>query len=171
MIGIDVPAAARPSARRGLPQGQPVLCSELTRTFEILLVEDNAGDVRLTREALRDAAVPLNLSVVGDGLEALAYLRRSGRHSAAARPNLILLDVNLPRKDGWDVLAEIKHDADLRPIPVVVLTTSQSLSDVQRSYQLQANAFVSKPGTLDEFLEAVRRIGRFWLETASLPHG
>jgi CheY-like chemotaxis protein len=135
---------------------------------EILLVEDNPGDVRLTREALRDARVRNNLHVVRDGAEALEFLRRSGAHVAAPLPDLILLDLNLPRKNGREVLAEIKGDDRLRHIPVVILTTSQAEQDVLASYRLRANAYVTKPVELDQFLKVVASIEEFWLEIVKL---
>jgi CheY-like chemotaxis protein len=130
---------------------------------EILLVEDNPGDVRLTREALRDARVRNNLHVVRDGAEALEFLRRSGAHVAAALP-----DLNLPRKNGREVLAEIKGDDRLRHIPVVILTTSQAEQDVLASYRLRANAYVTKPVELEQFLKVVASIEEFWLEIVKL---
>src|ERR687884_1433856 len=120
-----------------------------TRAIEILLVEDSPGDVRLTREALRDGKVRNNLSVVTDGVEALAFLRREGRYADAPRPDLILLDLNLPKKDGREVLAEIKADPNLRRIPVVVLTTSEAEQDIVETYNLHANCYVKKPVDLD----------------------
>src|SRR5215831_17342378 len=139
------------------------------RPVEILLVEDNPGDVRLTIEALRDGKVHNNLNVARDGVEALAYLRREAPFTAAARPDLILLDLNLPRKDGREVLAEIKADAELKTIPVVVLTTSRAEQDVLRSYELQANCFVTKPVDLDQFIDVVKSIENFWLTVVRLP--
>jgi chemotaxis family two-component system response regulator Rcp1 len=137
--------------------------------IEILLVEDNAADVRLTREALKDAKVHNQLHVAADGVEAMAFLRREGRHAGAPRPDLVLLDLNLPKKDGREVLEEIKQDAGLQNIPVVILTTSQAEEDVLRSYQLRANAYVTKPVDLERFLEVVRSIESFWLEIVRLP--
>jgi len=131
---------------------------------DILLVEDNPGDVRLTREALRDSKVRNVLSVAKDGVEAMAVLRREGVFSESSRPDLILLDLNLPRKSGREVLKEVKEDASLQHIPVVVLSTSQAESDIQTSYRLRANAFITKPVDLDEFLLVVRSIEKFWLE-------
>jgi len=139
------------------------------RPVEILLVEDNPGDVRLTIEALRDGKVHNNLNVARDGVEALAYLRREAPFTTAARPDLILLDLNLPRKDGREVLAEIKADAELKTIPVVVLTTSRAEQDVLRSYELQANCFVTKPVDLDQFIDVVKSIENFWLTVVRLP--
>ena len=137
--------------------------------IEILLVEDNAADVRLTREALKDAKVRNRLHVAADGVEAMAFLRREGRHADAPRPDLVLLDLNLPKKDGREVLEESKQDPGLQNIPVVILTTSQAEEDVFRSYQLHANAYVTKPVDLERFLEVVRSIESFWLEIVRLP--
>ena len=137
--------------------------------IEILLVEDNPGDVRLTREALREGKVHNRLSVVGDGVEAMAFLRREGSYADAPTPELILLDLNLPRKDGREVLAEIKGDEKLKLIPVVVLTTSDAEQDVLRSYNLHANCYVTKPVVLERFLEIVRTLEDFWLEIVRLP--
>ncbi len=139
------------------------------RPVEILLVEDNPGDVRLTREALKEAKVHNNLSVVTDGIEATDFLRRQGKHRAAPRPDVILLDLNLPHKDGRAVLAEIKADKDLHRIPVVVLTTSQAEEDILRAYDLNANCYVTKPVDLDQFLKVVKSIEDFWLEIVKLP--
>lgn len=137
--------------------------------INILLVEDNPGDVVLTREALDDAKVRNELNVVGDGVEALEYLRRQGPHTGAPRPDLILLDLNLPRKDGREVLAEIKQDPDLKRIPVVVLTTSKAEEDILRSYDLHANCYVTKPVDLNQFLSIVKTIEDFWLTVVKLP--
>ena len=136
--------------------------------IEILLVEDNPGDARLTQEALRDAKVRNNLHVVLDGVEALAFLRRQGKHAAVPRPDLILLDLNLPKKDGREVLEEIKQDDQLRHIPIVILTTSQAEKDIIESYRLRANAFVTKPVDLEQFLKVVQSIEHFWLEIVKL---
>ncbi len=136
--------------------------------IEILLVEDNPGDVRLTREALKDARVRNNLHVAMDGVEALAFLRKQGKHVTAARPDLILLDLNLPKKNGREVLEEIKQDSALQHIPVVILTTSQAEQDVLESYRLRANAYVTKPVDLEQFLRVVGSIEEFWLEIVKL---
>ncbi len=141
----------------------------LGRAIEVLLVEDNPGDVRLTVEALKDGKVRNRLSVASDGVEALAFLRREGKYADAPRPDAILLDLNLPRKDGREVLAEIKSDEDIRRIPVVVLTTSSSDQDILRSYELHANCYVTKPVDLDRFIEVVRGIEDFWLTVVKLP--
>jgi CheY-like chemotaxis protein len=142
---------------------------EHLQPIEILLVEDNPADVRLTREALKEAKVVNRLSVVTDGEEAMAFLRRQGRHAEAPRPDLILLDLNLPRKDGREVLAEVKEDESLRSIPVVILTTSKSEEDVLRTYDLHANCFISKPVGLEQFLRVVESIEDFWLSVVRLP--
>lgn len=137
--------------------------------IEILLVEDNPGDVRLTREALKEAKVRNQLHVVDDGVKALEFLRRQPDYATAPRPDLILLDLNLPKKDGREVLAEIKADPELRTIPVVVLTTSQAEEDILRSYNLHANCYVPKPVDLERFLQIVRSIEDFWLTIVKLP--
>jgi CheY-like chemotaxis protein len=137
--------------------------------IEVLLVEDNPGEVRLILEALKEGKVCNRLNVVRDGVEAMAYLRREGQHAAAARPDLILLDLNLPRKDGRQVLAEIKQDPDLRRIPVVVLTTSDAELDVLKSYDLHANCYITKPVNLERFITVVRSIEDFWLTVVRLP--
>jgi two-component system, chemotaxis family, response regulator Rcp1 len=139
--------------------------------FEVLLIEDSPGDVRLTREAFRDAKVHINLSVAADGAEAMAFLRREGKHTGASRPDLILLDLNLPKKSGKEVLEEIKEDPDLKIIPVVVLTTSSSDQDILRSYLLHANSFITKPVDLAGFLNVVKSIDSFWLSIVKLPRG
>ena len=139
------------------------------RPIEIFLIEDNPGDARLTVEALREAKVHNRLSWVTDGAEAIAFLRRQGKHAAAPRPDLILLDLNLPRKDGREVLAEIKQDDNLRRIPVVVLTTSQAEEDIIKAYNLNANCYITKPVDLDKFLEVIKTIKTFWLSIVKLP--
>jgi CheY-like chemotaxis protein len=144
---------------------------ERLRPVEILLVEDNPGDVRLTMEALKENKVLNNLSVVNDGMEAIAYLRREGRYADAHRPDLILLDLNLPKKNGKEVLAEIKTDPDLKRIPVVVLTASSSEKDILHSYNLSANCYITKPVSLDQFVEVVKSIENFWLTIVKLPPG
>jgi two-component system, chemotaxis family, response regulator Rcp1 len=140
-----------------------------TADVEILLVEDNPGDVRLTREALKEGKVRNRLNVVMDGDAALAYLRREGDYASATRPDLILLDLNLPKKDGREVLAEIKKDPSLRRIPVVILTTSSAEKDVLQTYDLQANCYITKPVQLGEFLSVVKSIDDFWLALVRLP--
>jgi CheY-like chemotaxis protein len=139
--------------------------------IEILLVEDDPGDVRLTREALKEGMVRNSLTVARDGVEALQILRREGSHASAARPDVILLDLNLPRMDGREVLKAIKSDENLKRIPVVVLTTSNADEDVAKSYELQANCFVTKPLDLDQFMKVVKTISEFWLEVVRLPPG
>ena len=137
--------------------------------IQILLVEDSAGDVLLVREAFEDNKLLNTLNVVSDGERALAYLRREGGFAEAPRPDLVLLDLNLPRKDGRQVLAEVKDDADLRTIPVVVLTTSEAEEDILRSYDLHANAYVTKPVDFDRFIEVVRQIDDFFVSVVKLP--
>lgn len=143
-----------------MPSGQPV---------EILLVEDNPGDVRLTTEALKECKVRNRLSVVTDGEAALAFLRREGAYGAAIRPDLILLDLNLPKKNGREVLAAVKSDPQLRRIPVVILTTSDAEHDVLKAYDLHANAYITKPVNLDSFVTIVKSIEGFWLSVVKLP--
>jgi two-component system, chemotaxis family, response regulator Rcp1 len=139
----------------------------LNRT--ILLIEDNSGDQRLTVEALRLGSGVSSLQLVGDGVEALDYLKRRGKYAAAPRPALIILDLNLPRKDGREVLAEVKNDSDLRRIPIVVLTTSKADEDIWKSYDSHANCFVTKPNDWDEFLATLNTIETFWLSIVELP--
>ncbi len=141
----------------------------LGRPIEVLLIEDNPGDVRLTREALKEGKLLINLRVVEDGVEALAYLRQEGKYADAPRPDLILLDLNLPKKDGREVLAVIKADKNLRRIPVVVLTISQAEEDILKSYNLNANCYISKPVELDQFIRVVKSIEDFWLTIVRLP--
>lgn len=137
--------------------------------IKILLVEDNPGDVRLTKEALREAKVRNELYVAEDGVEAMDFLNRKGEHKNAPRPDLILLDLNLPKKDGREVLQEIKQDDALKRIPVVVLTTSRAEEDILRSYNLHANCYVTKPVDLDRFITIVKSIEDFWLTIVRLP--
>jgi chemotaxis family two-component system response regulator Rcp1 len=137
--------------------------------LEVLLVEDSPGDVRLTQEALKDAKVNINLRVVRDGIEAMAFLMREGEYTTAPRPDLILLDLNLPRKDGREVLKEIKENPELKSIPVVILTTSASEADILRSYLLHANCYITKPVNLEGFLTVVKSIDSFWLSIVKLP--
>jgi CheY-like chemotaxis protein len=139
------------------------------RAVEILLVEDSPSDTDLTIEALKEAKVRNNLSVVEDGVQAMEFLRRKGKFANAPRPNLILLDLNLPCKDGRDVLAEIKADDNLKTIPVVVLTTSRAEQDVLRAYHLNANCYITKPVDFEQFLNVVRAIETFWLYVVCLP--
>jgi two-component system, chemotaxis family, response regulator Rcp1 len=140
-----------------------------SRTIEILLVEDNPGDARLTLEAFKEGKMLNSFKVISDGVEALAYLRQEGQHSNSVRPDLILLDLNLPKKDGREVLAEIKADEQLKTIPVVVLTTSTAAEDVARAYGSHANCYITKPVELDQFLSAIRSIENFWLSLVKLP--
>jgi CheY-like chemotaxis protein len=144
---------------------------EQGRPIEILLVEDNPGDVRLTMEALREAKVCNRIHTVYDGMEALAFLNRDGSYINVPSPDLILLDLNLPKKDGREVLASIKANQKIKHIPVVVLTTSKSEEDIVKSYELQASCYVTKPVDLDQFLEVVKSIGDFWLAVVKLPPG
>jgi CheY-like chemotaxis protein len=137
--------------------------------IEVLLVEDDPGDVLMTQEAFEEHKVRNHLAVVNDGAEAVAYLRREGKFADAPRPDLILLDLNLPKRDGREVLAEIKADPDLRQIPVVVLTTSQADEDIARSYQLHANAYVTKPVDFERFIAVVRQIDEFFVCVVKLP--
>ena len=144
-------------------ESQPVL-------VDILLVEDNAGDVRLTREVLRDSKVRNNLIVANNGQEALACLRKQGKIAGTVRPDLILLDLNLPVKDGREVLAEIKADPDLKRIPVVILTTSKAEEDILKTYNLHANCYVTKPVDLEQFVKVVKSLEDFWLAIVKLPN-
>jgi chemotaxis family two-component system response regulator Rcp1 len=137
--------------------------------IDVLLVEDSPGDVRLTREAFKDAKVLVNLHVASDGARAMAFLNREGEHADAPRPDLILLDLNLPRKDGREVLEEIKESSTLKMIPVVILTTSSSQADILRSYQLHANCYITKPVGMAGFLKVVKSIDSFWLTVVKLP--
>jgi CheY-like chemotaxis protein len=136
---------------------------------DILLVEDNPGDVELAREALRECKIHNNLHVVADGLEASAFLHRTGAFASRPRPDIILLDLNLPKRDGRDLLREIKEDKDLKQIPVVILTTSAAEEDILRSYTLHANCYVTKPLGIDQFLQVVRAIENFWFTIVKLP--
>lgn len=138
---------------------------------EILLVEDNPGDHRLTKEALHEGKVYNNLHWVQDGVEAIEFLKQRGKHEKSPRPDIILLDLNLPKKDGRQVLSEIKQDPNLRAIPVVILTTSAAEEDVLRSYDLHANCYVTKPVDLEKFIIVVQSIDRFWLSVVTLPPG
>ena len=145
---------------KSIQEGAPV---------DILLVEDNPGDVRLTQEALREGKIRNRLMVARDGVEALAMLRREGPHTNAPRPDLILLDLNLPRKDGREVLADIKVDENLRRIPVVVLTTSKAEEDILKTYDLHANCYITKPVDLEQFIDVIKSIDDFWLTVVRLP--
>jgi len=137
--------------------------------IEILLVEDNPGDVRLAVEALKDAKVNNRLHIVEDGVEAMAFLRREGKYSEVPRPDVVLLDLNLPRRDGREVLADIKDDPVLKRIPVVILTVSKAEEDVLRTYDLHANCYITKPIDLDQFIRVVKAIEDFWLTIVRLP--
>jgi len=141
----------------------------VAQPIEILLVEDNPGDVRLTTEALAEAKVRNRLAVAGDGVEALRYLRREAPFEDAPRPDIILLDLNMPRMDGREVLEEIKADPTLAAIPVVILTTSAAEEDILRSYQLHASCYITKPVDLEQFLKVVRSVEDFWLTIVRLP--
>jgi CheY-like chemotaxis protein len=142
---------------------------EIGTPIEILLVEDSAGDVRLVQENLKESKVRNALNVVGDGMEAMAYLRKEGKYKDAPRPDLVLLDLNLPKKDGRQVLKEMKSDENLKCIPVVVLTISKAEEDIMKSYSLHANAYISKPVDLNQFLKVVKAIEEFWLTVVKLP--
>jgi two-component system, chemotaxis family, response regulator Rcp1 len=137
--------------------------------IEVLLVEDSPGDVRLTQEAFHDANRSVRLHVASDGVEAMEFLRHQGAHSAAPRPDLILLDLNLPKMDGREVLARIKEDESLKTIPTIILTTSEAEADIAKSYRLQANCYLSKPVQLDQFETLVKSINDFWLTKVKLP--
>ena len=139
------------------------------RLAEVLLVEDNPGDIRLTREAFANSAMVGHLEVVNDGEEAMRYLNRTGPYAAARIPDVVLLDLNLPKKDGHEVLAEMRADPTLRLVPVIVLTTSDAAADVAKSYELHANCYVRKPLEYAAFVETLRRIEQYWLRTVTLP--
>jgi two-component system, chemotaxis family, response regulator Rcp1 len=145
---------------RTQPNGRPI---------EILLVEDNPGDVRLTKESLKESKVRNNLNVVQDGMEALSFLRGDGNYKGSPRPDIILLDLNLPKKDGREVLSEIKKDPELKRIPVVIITTSKAEEDILRTYDLHANCYITKPVNLDQFMNVVKAIEDFWLMIVKLP--
>jgi CheY-like chemotaxis protein len=138
--------------------------------MEILLVEDDAGDIDLTKEALEESKLQVNLNIVRDGVEAIAYLRREGEYTQATRPDLILLDLNLPRLNGHEVLQEIKNDDKLKAIPIVVLSTSDTHEDIRSSYNLGANCYIKKTLDMDKFIEIVRSIENFWFSIVQLPH-
>ena len=141
----------------------------LKKTLEILLADDNPGDVRLTQEAFRRKQIPAKISVARDGEDAMAFLRRQGKYAEAVRPNLILLDLNMPRKDGREALREIKSDPNLKRIPVIVLTTSKADTDISKIYELGANSFISKPVSFDSLVEVMKILGRYWFEIVELP--
>jgi two-component system, chemotaxis family, response regulator Rcp1 len=137
--------------------------------IEILLVEDNLGDIRLTTEAFKEGRLLNNITVMRDGVEALLYLRSQGKYSDAKRPDLILLDLNLPKKDGRAVLADIKADQDLMHIPVIILTTSEAEQDILRSYQLHANCYITKPVDMEQFMKVIRYVEGYWFSIVRLP--
>ena len=168
-MGISPESVDDGPATRAYERGLALNSNGLDGTLEILLVEDNPADARLTREVFEGGRLSTHLNVVADGEQALAFLRREGIYEAAPRPKLVLLDLNLPRKDGREVLEELKSDRVLCRIPVIVLTTSAAESDILRSYELQANCFITKPLDLDEYFTVVRAIEDFWLSTARLP--
>lgn len=141
----------------------------VVKTIQILMVEDNPDDVALTREALKDAKVHCDLHVVEDGVEAMAFLRREGRYNQVCRPDIILLDLNLPRKDGREVLVEVKTDENLRRIPVVILTTSSAEEDIVKAYNHHVNCYITKPVDFGQFLKVVRSIDDFWFTVVKLP--
>jgi CheY-like chemotaxis protein len=143
--------------------------SSIGRPIEVLLVEDSPGDVRLTREALKEGKIRNNLSHVPDGVEAMAFLRHEGQYADVPKPDIVLLDLNMPRKDGREVLAEMKADARLKRIPVVVLTTSEAEQDILKTYDLHANCYITKPVDLDQFISIVRSVENFWLQLVKLP--
>lgn len=140
-----------------------------SRPIEILLVEDNPGDIRLTQEVLKEGKIQNNLRIVENGVEAISFLHKDGKYSSALTPDLILLDLNLPKKDGREVLQEIKNDDELKKIPIVVLTTSQAEEDILKVYNLNANCYISKPVELDEFINVVKSVEDFWLSIVKLP--
>lgn len=137
--------------------------------MQILLVEDNPGDIRLTQEALKESTNANELYVVKDGVEAIEFLKRKGKYAQQPTPDIILLDLNLPRKDGREVLAEIKSDENLKMIPIIILTTSDAESDIQKSYKLHANCFITKPVDLDQFIYIIRQIETYWFSVVKLP--
>lgn len=139
------------------------------RAINILLIEDNPGDVRLTQEAFKEGKVSTQLDVVMDGVEAIKFLRKQDQYSTANTPDLILLDLNLPKRDGREVLAEIKADQDLKRIPIVILTTSNAETDILKSYNLHVNCYINKPVDFDKFFDIIQKIEEFWLKTAVLP--
>jgi chemotaxis family two-component system response regulator Rcp1 len=165
-VGPEAALALREALRSGVRMDQDFG----DRHFEILLVEDNPGDVRLTQEAFKEGKLFNNLHVAVDGEQAVSFLRRNGAHREAPRPDLVLLDLNLPKKDGREVLAEMKHDRQLRSIPVVVLTTSKDSQDIKHAYDLNCNCYITKPIDLDRFIDVLRTIDRFWLGIVSLPY-
>jgi chemotaxis family two-component system response regulator Rcp1 len=145
--------------------------SETEKPIDILLVEDNPGDARLAKEALKDSKIRNNLDIVGDGEEAMKYLKKEGKYVRVSRPDLILLDLNLPKKDGREVLKEIKENKDFKRIPVVILSMSKSEADILKTYNLHANCYITKPIDLDQFIKVVKSIEDFWLTIVKLPDG
>jgi len=143
--------------------------TDVEKPVEVLLAEDNPGDVMLTKKALEQGKIANNLHVVTDGVEALQFLRQDGEYADEPRPDLVLLDLNMPRKDGQDVLEELQEEPDLRRIPVVVLTSSESEEDIAKSYELNANAYLTKPVDFDGFIEIVNRMENFWFKVVKLP--
>nr|MDZ8039354.1 response regulator [Nostoc sp. CreGUA01] len=142
---------------------------QIIMPIEVLLVEDNPGDAQLTRIALEDSKISIHLNVVEDGVEAMAFLRKQEKYVEAAHPDIVLLDLNLPKKDGREVLAEIKADENLKRIPVVVLTTSQAEEDILKAYNLSANCYITKPVDFDQFVKIVKSIENFWFAIVKLP--
>ena len=145
--------------------------TDVCRPIDILLVEDNPGDVRLTIEAFKEGKVRNKLHVVEDGMEAMAFLKKEGKYSDVPRPDLILLDLNMPKKSGREVLAEVKSDENLKKIPIVILTTSKAEEDVLRSYDMHANCYITKPVDLDQFVRVIKTIKEFWFSIVRLPRG
>ena len=141
------------------------------KAVEILLVEDNPGDVRLTIEALKESKIINNLNFVEDGIEAMSYLKKEDKYKGKSRPDLIILDLNLPKKDGREVLAEIKSDDSLKQIPVVILTTSEAEEDIIKTYELHANCYITKPVNMEQFIKVVKSVGDFWFSIVMLPPG
>jgi CheY-like chemotaxis protein len=141
------------------------------KAVEILLIEDNPGDVRLTVEALKESKIINNLNVVDDGIEALSYLQKEGIYKDKPRPDLIILDLNLPKKDGREVLGEIKSEDSLKQIPIVILTTSEAEEDIIKSYELHANCYITKPVNMEQFIKVVKSVGDFWFSIVKLPPG
>jgi|WetSurMetagenome_2_1015567.scaffolds.fasta_scaffold822096_2 two-component system, chemotaxis family, response regulator Rcp1 len=139
------------------------------KTQNILLVEDNPADILLTREAFKEGTIPHNMTAVNDGVEAVSYLKRAGKYADAVRPDIILLDINLPKKNGFEVLAEIKQDQDLKHIPAIVLSTSGSKHDIRKAYELHANCYLIKPVELEDFLRVIRSLEDFWFNVAAIP--
>ena len=139
------------------------------KTQNILLVEDNHADILLTREAFKEGTIPHEMNAVNDGVEAISYLKRAGKYADAARPDIILLDINLPKKNGFEVLAEIKQDPDLKHIPAIILSTSSSKHDIRKAYEMHANCYLIKPIELEDFLRVIRSLEDFWFNVAAIP--